>query len=105
MFVCVGLRIMPLNYGAIEEFTFTDQDNLASACSNTLRKVKSLSDIVPVGRLFGAITSLAETADDAELLATVGALRAASHKLKQYSDPATVTDIATPLPINVRKRG
>lgn len=96
---------MPLNYGAIEEFTFTDQDNASTACASALRKVKSLSDIVPVGRLFGAITSLAETANDAELLATVGALRAASHKLKQYGEPATVTDMATPLPINVRRRG
>lgn len=96
---------MALIDGAIEEFTFDDQDNLATACSSALRKVRSLADIVPVGRLFGAITSLAETADDAELLATVGALRAASHKLKQYGEPATVTDLSAPLPINVRRRG
>ncbi len=95
---------MALNLGAVEEFTFTERDNLAGACAGALRKVKSLADIVPSGRLFAAITTLSDTASDIDQKLAIGALRNAAKKMAGYAEPAPVVALDEPLPIHFRKR-
>jgi hypothetical protein len=42
---------MTIKSRMVEEFSFTSEDNLAGACSSALRKVRSLADTAPIGRL------------------------------------------------------
>jgi hypothetical protein len=95
---------MSLKPGAIEEFTFSDSDNVASACSAALRKVKSLSDIMPAGRLFAAIATLDDAAEDIGEALQIGALRTAAKRMKDYAAPLVVASLDEPLPIHFRKR-
>jgi hypothetical protein len=51
---------MTIKSRMIEEFSFTSEDNLAGACSSALRKVRSLADTAPIGRLFASIATLSD---------------------------------------------
>lgn len=95
---------MTLKPGAIEEFTFSERDNLAGACSTALRKVRSLSDIMPAGRLFAAIATLDDAANDIDNALQIGALRTAAKRMKDYAAPSVVASLEAPLPIHFRKR-
>lgn len=95
---------MTLKAGSVEEFTFTERDNLAGACTAALRKVKSLSDIMPAGRLFSAISTLNDAAEDIEDALQIGALRTAAKRMKDYAAPGVVASLDEPLPIQFRKR-
>ena len=51
---------MTIKSRMVEEFSFTSEDNLAGACSSALRKVRSLADTAPIGRLFASIATLSD---------------------------------------------
>ena len=51
---------MTIKSRMIEEFSFTSEDNFAGACSSALRKVRSLADSAPIGRLFASIATLSD---------------------------------------------
>jgi hypothetical protein len=95
---------MALNPGSVEEFTFSERDNLIGSCSTALRKVKSLSDIMPPGRLFAAIATLDEVSEGIDKALQIGALRTAAKLMKDYAAPAVVASLDEPLPIHFRKR-
>ncbi len=95
---------MAVRMGRIEEFSFSAEDNAATACAATLRKVKSLADVAPVGRLFDSIATLAETAANINQSLTTNDLRKAARQMQAYAAPAATADDSTPLPIHFRKR-
>lgn len=95
---------MAVKAGSVEEFTFSELDNLAGTCSAALHKVKSLSDIIPPGRLFAAISTLNDATEDVRGAMQVGALRTAAKRMKDYAAPAVVASLDEPLPIHFRKR-
>jgi hypothetical protein len=95
---------MAVRMGRIEEFSFSVEDNAATACAGALRKVKSLSELAPVGRLFDAISTLADTSADINRSLTTNDLRKATRLMQDYAAPSSMADDMTPLPIHFRKR-
>ncbi len=94
---------MMVKSNMIEEFSFTSEDNIAGACSNALRRVRSLADTAPIGRLFASITTLSEaTAQISEAMAASDLATAAKH-MKKYGAPVAAE--ATPLPMHFKRRG
>jgi hypothetical protein len=94
---------MTVKSNMIEEFSFTSEDNIAGACSNALRRVRSLADTAPIGRLFASITTLSEaTAQISEAMAASDLATAAKH-MKKYGAPVAAE--ATPLPMHFKRRG
>jgi hypothetical protein len=94
---------MGVSMGRIEEFSFSVEDNAATSCVGALRKVKSLSELAPVGRLFESISTLAETASAINHSLTTNDLRRAARQMHDYAAPAAATEDTTPLPIRFRK--
>jgi hypothetical protein len=101
--VC-GSMSMAVRMGRIEEFSFSIEDNAATACAGALRKVKSLNDLAPVGRLFESITTLADTAASINQSLTTNDLRKAAKQMHDYAAPSSIAEDLTPLPIHFRKR-
>jgi hypothetical protein len=95
---------MAVRMGRIEEFSFSAEDNAATACAGALRKVKSLSELAPVGRLFESIATLAETAANINHSLTTNDLRKASKQMQDYAAASSMAEDMTPLPIHFRKR-
>jgi hypothetical protein len=95
---------MAVRMGRIEEFSFSVEDNAATACAGALRKVKSLSELAPIGRLFDSIATLSETASAINHSLTTNELRRAAQQMHDYAAPATMAEDMTPLPIHFRKR-
>jgi hypothetical protein len=95
---------MGVRMGRIEEFSFSAEDNAATACAGALRKVQSLSEVAPVGRLFGSIATLADTASSIDEALAVSDLRTASAMMAAYAAPSSIAEDQTPLPIHFRKR-
>jgi hypothetical protein len=94
---------MTAKTGMVEEFSFSSEDNIAGACSNALRRVRSLADTAPIGRLFASITTLSEaTSQINEAMAASDFAAAASH-MKKYGAPVAAE--ATPLPMHFKRRG
>jgi hypothetical protein len=95
---------MGMRMGRIEEFSFSAEDDSATACAGALRKVKSLADIAPLGRLFDSISTLSEAANDISRSLSANDMPGASQKMKAYAAPAALAEDVTPLPIHFRKR-
>jgi hypothetical protein len=94
---------MTVKTSMVEEFSFSSEDNIAGACSNALRRVRSLSDTAPIGRLFASITTLSEaTTQISDAMAASDLATAAKH-IKKYGAPMVAE--ATPLPMHFRRRG
>jgi hypothetical protein len=94
---------MTVKTSMVEEFSFSSEDNIAGACSNALRRVRSLADTAPIGRLFASITTLSEaTTQISDAMAASDLATAAKH-IKKYGAPMIAE--ATPLPMHFRRRG
>jgi hypothetical protein len=94
---------MTVKTGIVEEFSFSSEDNFAGACSNALRRVRSLAETAPIGRLFASITTLSEaTTQISDALAASDLASAAKH-MKKYAAPMAAE--ATPLPMHFKRRG
>ena len=94
---------MTVKTGMVEEFSFSNEENIAGACSNALRRVRSLADTAPIGRLFASITTLSEaTANITDAMAASDFAAAAKH-MKKYGAPVAAE--ATPLPMHFKRRG
>jgi hypothetical protein len=90
--------------GLIEEFSFSNEDSLAGSCAGALRKVRSLAEIAPIGRLFSAITTLSETtAQVNQALSDNDLPRAAAH-LTAYATPHSLAETTAPLPLHFKRR-
>jgi hypothetical protein len=74
------------NTKLVEEFSFTAEQDPATACSLALRKVKSLAESAPLGRLFASIATLSEVSQDANRQIQANNLRAASIALRSFGD-------------------
>ena len=94
---------MTVKTSMIEEFSFSSEEDIAGACSNALRRVRSLADSAPIGRLFASITTLSEAnAQIADAMAASDLAKAAKH-IKNYAAPMVAE--ATPLPMHFKRRG
>ncbi len=95
---------MTINNGMIEEFTFSMETDVASACSGALRKVRKLADQAPIGRLFASISTLSDATSQINQALEAGELAVAAARLKKYGKPAPAAE-AAPLPAHFRKLG
>ena len=68
---------MTINSASMETFSF-DGESFGTAGASALRKVKSLADAAPTGRLFAAITTLSEMSGAATTAMEKGQLEKAS---------------------------
>ncbi len=93
---------MTMKFTMVEEFSFSHEDNVATACSNVLRKVRSLADTAPIGRLFASIATLSETSSHIDRSLDAGDLSGAARQMKKYAAPA-VAD-SEPLPMHFQRR-
>jgi hypothetical protein len=84
---------MTVNTNMVEEFSFSNEENIATACSSALRKVRTLADSAPIGRLFASITTLSEASSQI------------SQQMKAYAKPTAITEVAAPLPMHFKRRG
>jgi hypothetical protein len=108
---------MAASLPAIETFSFSGEA-VGSAGASALRRVRSLADIAPSGRLFASIATLAESSAKAAAefeAASIATLRMETeeaearlnrgtrlaHRLKQ----AFGAEVATPLPTFMRRKG
>jgi hypothetical protein len=98
---------------AIEMFSFGGEPaGIAGAAA--LRKVKSLAETAPQGRLFAAISTLADTSSSAaqayeaaglaELRSVSDAHLARGNRIATRLKEALGAEVATPLPAFMRKR-
>ncbi len=94
---------MTVKTGLVEEFSFSSEENIAGACSNALRKVRSLADTAPIGRLFASITTLSETTSSINDAMAVSDFGTAAKHIRKYG--ASMAAEATPLPIHFKRRG
>lgn len=94
---------MTVKSGVVEEFSFSNEDNIAGACSSALRRVRSLADSAPIGRLFASITTLSDaTSNISDAMAASDFASAAKH-IRKYGAPLAAE--ATPLPMHFKRRG
>ena len=80
---------------AMESFTF-DGETIGAAGGQALRKIRSLTDQAPTGRLFAAIATLAEMSDATTRALESGNLQratAAAHTLSEASAMTTPDDL------------
>jgi hypothetical protein len=94
---------MTMKFSMVEEFSFSTEDNVATACSNALRKVRSLADAAPIGRLFASISTLSETSSHVNQSLNAGDLAAAAKLMKKYATPVMAD--SEPLPMHFKRRG
>jgi hypothetical protein len=94
---------MDMNSGLVEEFSFSSDDNIATACSGALRKARNLADAAPIGRLFSSISTLADVSNNINTLLNAGDLSSAAKQMKKYATPV-ITD-SEPLPMHFKRRG
>ncbi len=94
---------MTFKTGMVEEFSFSSEDNIAGACSSALRRVRSLADTAPIGRLFASITTLSEATSQINGAMAASDFATAAKHLKKYGAPAAAE--ATPLPMHFKRSG
>ena len=95
---------MTIKSRMVEEFSFTGEDNLAGACSSALRKVRSLADSAPIGRLFASIATLSDMSNQIGQSLAGDDLASAAKLMKAYATPASMAETATPLPMHFKRR-
>ena len=88
----------------VEKFTFSSEDNLPGACSGALRKVRSLADTAPIGRLFASISTLTDMSNQIGQSLAADDLAGAANLMKAYAKPANLAETATPLPMHFKRR-
>ncbi|MGB9141130.1 MAG: hypothetical protein WCB71_02910 [Aestuariivirga sp.] len=95
---------MTIKSRMIEEFSFSNEDNLAGTCSGALRKVRSLADSAPIGRLFASIATLSDMSNQIGQSLAMDDLAGAAKLMKAYATPASMAETATPLPMHFKRR-
>jgi hypothetical protein len=88
----------------VEEFSFSSEDNLAGTCSSALRKVRSLAEAAPIGRLFASIATLSEMSNQIGQSLAADDLSGAAKLMKNYATPANLAETTTPLPMHFKRR-
>ncbi len=88
----------------VEEFSFSGEDNLAGSCAGALRKVRSLADSAPIGRLFASISTLSEISGQIGQSLAADDLAGAARLMQAYAAPASLAETTTPLPLHFRRR-
>ena len=87
-----------------EKFKFSSEDNIAGVCSSALRKVRSLADSAPIGRLFASIATLSDMSNQIGQSLTSDDLNGAAKLMKAYATPTSLAETATPLPMHFKRR-
>ena len=95
---------MTIKSGMVEKFSFSSEDNLAGACSSALRKVRSLADSAPIGRLFASIATLSDMSNQIGQSLAGDDLASAAKLMKAYATPASMAETAKPLPMHFKRR-
>lgn len=95
---------MSIKSRLVEKFSFSSEDNLAGACSSALRKVRSLADTAPIGRLFTSIATLSDMSNQIGQSLASDDLASAANLMKAYAKPTTLAETATPLPMHFKRR-
>jgi len=95
---------MTIKSRLVEEFKFSSEDNIAGACSSALRKVRSLAESAPIGRLFASIATLSDMSNQIGQSLAAEDLNGAAKLMKAYATPASMTETAMPLPIHFKRR-
>ena len=94
---------MTVKTNMVEEFSFSSEDKIAGACSNALRRVRSLADTAPIGRLFASITTLSEANSKISDAMAAGDYMSVAKHIKKYGAPIAAEE--TPLPMHFKRRG
>lgn len=76
---------MTAKLAPVELFSF-EGESFGTAGSNALRKVRSLADTAPSGRLFGAIATLTEMSNGATIALEKGQLEKATNIAQSLAD-------------------
>jgi len=95
---------MTIKSRLVEEFKFSSEDNIAGTCSSALRKVRSLAESAPIGRLFASIATLSDMSNQIGQSLAAEDLNGAAKLMKAYATPASMTETATPLPMHFKRR-
>ena len=95
---------MTIKSRMVEKFSFSSEDNIAGACSSALRKVRSLADSAPIGRLFASIATLSDMSKQIGQSLAGDDLASAAKLMKAYATPASMAETATPLPMHFKRR-
>ena len=95
---------MTIKSRMVEKFSFSSEDNIAGACSSALRKVRSLADSAPIGRLFASISTLSDMSNQIGQSLASDDLANAAKLMKSYATPASLAETATPLPMHFKRR-
>ena len=95
---------MTIKSRMVEKFSFSSEDNIAGACSSALRKVRSLADSAPIGRLFASISTLSDMSNQIGQSLASDDLASAAKLMKAYATPASMPETATPLPMHFKRR-
>ena len=95
---------MTIKSRLVEEFKFSSEDNIAGACSSALRKVRSLADSAPIGRLFASIATLSDMSNQIGQSLAADDLNGAAKLMKAYATPTSMAETATPLPMHFKRQ-
>ena len=95
---------MTIKSRMVEKFSFSSEDNIAGACSSALRKVRSLADSAPIGRLFASISTLSDMSNQIGQQLASDDLAGAANLMKAYATPTSMAETATPLPMHFKRR-
>lgn len=76
---------MSVKLAPVELFSF-EGESFGSAGANALRKVKSLADTAPTGRLFAAISTLTEMSNGATIALEKGQMEKATSIARRLAD-------------------
>ncbi len=92
-------------FSMVEEFSFSNEENIGDACVGALRKVRNLADTAPIGRLFASIATLAESSSQISRSLADNDFATAGELLQSYAEPASIAETSEPLPIHFKKLG
>jgi hypothetical protein len=92
-------------FSMVEEFSFSNEENIGDACVGALRKVRNLADTAPIGRLFASIATLAESSARISRSLADNDYAAASELLQSYAEPASLAEATAPLPLHFKRLG
>ena len=95
---------MTIKSRMVEKFSFSSEDNIAGARSSALRKVRSLADSAPIGRLFASISTLSDMSNQIGQSLASDDLAGAAKLMNAYATPASLAETATPLPMHFKRR-
>ena len=95
---------MTIKSRMVEEFSFTSEDNLAGACSSALRKVRSLADTAPIGRLFASIATLTDMSNQIGQSLAADDLPGAANLMRLTQSLRGLAETAPPLPMHFKRR-